>query len=94
MPSLPLIYTYCAWLFKLVVSSFVLFTFAGGNCRALITMFKLTCGDPWVDELPGTNEDGSTNYAIASFIMSYIVIAVWTVLQVSETHLQSEWTVI
>jgi hypothetical protein len=54
-------------------------------CRALITMFKLTCGDSWVDELPSTNEDGSTNYGVALFIMSYIVVAVWTILQVSKS---------
>jgi hypothetical protein len=46
-------------------------------------MFKLTCGDSWVDELPSINEDGSTNIGVAFFIMSYIVIAVWTILQVS-----------
>ncbi len=45
-------------------------------------MFKLTCGDSWVDELPSTDEGGSTNIGVAFFIMSYIVIAVWTVLQV------------
>ncbi len=46
-------------------------------------MFKLTCGDSWVDELPSTDEEGNTNVGVASFIMSYIVIAVWTVLQVA-----------
>jgi hypothetical protein len=58
---------------------------AARACRALISMFKLTCGDAWVDELPSTNEDGSTNYAVAFFIMSYIVIAVWTILQVTNS---------
>ncbi len=50
---------------------------------ALITMFKLTCCDSWVNELSSTDEKGSTNFGVASFIMSYIVMAVWTVLQVT-----------
>ncbi len=45
-------------------------------------MFKLTCGDSWIDELPSTDEEGITNFGVVGFIMSYIVIAVWTVLQV------------
>jgi hypothetical protein len=60
----------------------VYFTFACCSCRALITMFKLTCGDSWIDELPSTDEEGITNFGVVGFIMSYIVIAVWTVLQV------------
>jgi hypothetical protein len=55
-------------------------------------MFKLTCGDSWVDELPSLNEDGSTNMGAALFIMTYIVIAVWTVLQVAYLHPHSSNT--
>ena len=52
-------------------------------------MFKLTCGDSWVEELPDINEDGTVNVGACLFIMSYIVIAVWTILQVSCFFTQS-----
>ncbi len=53
-------------------------------------MFKLTCGDSWVEELPSLNEDGSINLGAACFIMSYIVMAVWTILQVDEANVDCQ----
>jgi hypothetical protein len=51
--------------------------------RAFLTVFGITAGDTWVDGVPRTEPDtGVLNYAFAMYIISYIVIANWTVLQV------------
>ena len=51
--------------------------------RGLSTMFRLTAGETWVDELAAADENGNPNFGTAFFIYSYIVIVVWILLQVS-----------
>ena len=56
----------------------------GAFDRAFITMFCITAGDTWVDEIPRISlDDSSLNYPFAIFIVTYIVVANWTVLQVT-----------
>ena len=51
--------------------------------RAFLTMFCITAGDTWVDEIPRVNpDDGTLNYQFVIFAVTYIVVANWTVLQV------------
>ena len=39
-------------------------------------------GPEQVGSLPEVNEDGTLNYAAAFFTISYVLINVWTILQV------------
>ena len=50
--------------------------------QAFITLFYVTGGDPWPEALPRANEDGSANWAVASFVMVYTVVVVWVMLEV------------
>ena len=50
--------------------------------RGLITMFRITSGEPWGDILPPTDETGAPNPGNCLFIVSYLVIVCWTLLQV------------
>ena len=50
---------------------------------AFVTMFRIAGGEPWPwDSLPAQNADGSTNYGVICFFVSYIVLVNWTLLQV------------
>jgi hypothetical protein len=56
----------------------------GSFDRALSSMFRLTAGETWIDELvPLDPETGAVNFGTSFFINSYIVIVVWILLQVS-----------
>ena len=56
----------------------------GSFYRALTSMFRLTAGETWLDELVAFNpDDGGINLTTVLFVDSYIVIAVWILLQVS-----------
>jgi hypothetical protein len=60
----------------------------GAFDRAFITMFCITAGDTWVEEIPRISlDDSSLNYPFALFVVTYIVVANWTVLQVTNTAL-------
>jgi hypothetical protein len=56
----------------------------GSFDRALTSMFRLTAGETWIDELVLLDPNTATvNYGTALFVCSYIVIVVWILLQVS-----------
>ena len=44
--------------------------------KAFTTIFYTAAGDPWPDTLPRLNDDGSTNWPVAGFILVYTVIQV------------------
>jgi hypothetical protein len=51
--------------------------------RAFLTMFCITAGDTWVEEIPRVNpDDGTLNYPFMLFSITYIIVANWTILQV------------
>ena len=50
--------------------------------RALITMFRITSGEPWTEYIPPTDETGAPLPGNCLFIVSYLVIVCWTLLQV------------
>ena len=61
----------------------------GNLSRAIISLFKIAGGDTWVGEgdpedgLPVLREDGSVNWPVGVFVISYVLIIPWTLLQVS-----------
>ena len=61
----------------------------GNLSRAIISLFKIAGGDTWVGEgdpedgLPVLREDGSVNWPVGVFVISYVLIINWTLLQVS-----------
>ena len=50
---------------------------------AFITMFRVAGGEPWPWEtLPAKESDGTTNFGVIFFFISYVVLVNWTLLQV------------
>ena len=45
-------------------------------------MFSLAAGMGWFTTLPAANEDGSLNFGVIFFVVSFVVIVNWTLLQV------------
>ncbi len=50
--------------------------------RSFVTMFRIAAGEAWVEELPGVGDDGYINLGTVIFIISYVIIVEWTLLQV------------
>lgn len=50
--------------------------------RALLALFKLVVGEPWVETIPAFGDDGSLNHAICLYVVSYVLVVTWTLLQV------------
>ena len=56
----------------------------GSFSRALTSMFRLTAGETWLDDLAAVDHDnGMINISTVLFVNSYIIIVVWILLQVS-----------
>ena len=53
--------------------------------KALITLFYVTGGDPWPEALPRVNEDGTANWVVAGFVMTFTIMVVWIILEVKES---------
>eukprot|EP00292_Cryptomonas_paramecium_P000167 CAMPEP_0113678112 /NCGR_PEP_ID=MMETSP0038_2-20120614/9720_1 /TAXON_ID=2898 /ORGANISM="Cryptomonas paramecium" /LENGTH=379 /DNA_ID=CAMNT_0000595621 /DNA_START=655 /DNA_END=1791 /DNA_ORIENTATION=- /assembly_acc=CAM_ASM_000170 len=51
--------------------------------RALVTLFKVTSGDPWPDEPRIQKEDGRVDYSVVGFQFAYTVVVLWVIVQVS-----------
>ncbi len=51
--------------------------------QAFVTMFRLTTDGGWPVSIPQYDEDGRVNWKCAAFMMSYIVVVNWVVLQVT-----------
>jgi hypothetical protein len=49
--------------------------------QAFVAMFRLTTDGNWPDSIQSHDEDGNVNWKCAIFMMSYIVIVNWVVLQ-------------
>ena len=48
-----------------------------------MTLFRVTAGMGWVDAvLPVKVSDGNINWKVAIYMISYVVVANWTLLQV------------
>jgi hypothetical protein len=54
----------------------------GAFDRAFVSMFRLTAGETWLDSLERFDENGQLNYTHAMFVLSYIILVVWVLLQV------------
>ena len=55
----------------------------GNLSVAFIELFRITAGETWVDEVPQVDEEGNVQWALGIYIMSFILICNWTLLQVS-----------
>jgi hypothetical protein len=54
----------------------------GAFDRAFVSMFRLTAGETWLESLERYDEKGQLNYTNAVFVLSYIILVVWVLLQV------------
>ncbi len=46
-------------------------------------MFRITAGETWIDGVPVVQNDGSLHKPLALFLLTYIIIVNWVLLQVS-----------
>ena len=51
--------------------------------RAFIALFRITAGETWISSLDLLDPDGSVNWDAALYILTYIMLVNWIVLQVS-----------
>jgi hypothetical protein len=49
--------------------------------RAFVSMFRIACGETWIDGLPFLDDSGDISWRSSLFICSYMVLNVWVVLQ-------------
>ena len=49
---------------------------------AFLTLFHVGAGEPWPDELPWINSDGSANWAVGGFSLTFTIIVHFVVLEV------------
>ncbi len=51
--------------------------------QAVLSLFRVTAGMGWLDQdLPMKSSDGNINWTVAVYLVSYIIVANWTLLQV------------
>jgi len=51
--------------------------------QAVLSLFRVTAGMGWADQnLPMKTSDGGINWKVAVYLVSYIIVANWTLLQV------------
>ena len=55
----------------------------GNLSVAFIELFRIAAGDTWIAEVPQVDEEGKVEWGLGIFIMSFILICNWTLLQVS-----------
>ena len=46
---------------------------------------QITCGMTWVEDIPVLDADGRTNGTLATYIISYVLLVNWGILQVLRT---------
>ena len=54
----------------------------GNLSRAIVELFRIAAGETWVEDAPQTFDDGGVNWALGVFIMSFILVFNWVLLQV------------
>jgi voltage-gated sodium channel len=51
--------------------------------RSIISMFRIAAGETWVEGSPIIAIDGTVDWQTAVFVMSFVIVVNWTLLQVS-----------
>jgi len=55
----------------------------GNLSLAIIELFRIAAGETWISEVPEADEEGNVNWGVGLYVMSFILICNWTLLQVS-----------
>ena len=55
----------------------------GNLSRGLVAMFRIAAGETWIEGVPMLRDDDSVDWATGVFVMSFVIIVNWTLLQVS-----------
>ena len=51
--------------------------------QALLTLFRVTAGMGWIDQtLPMMDADGTVDWRVTAFVVTYVIVTNWTLLQV------------
>jgi hypothetical protein len=51
--------------------------------RSIISMFRIAAGETWVEGSPIIAINGTVDWPTAVFVMSFVIVVNWTLLQVS-----------
>ncbi len=51
--------------------------------RAFVTLFQISCGMTWAENIPMIEADGTTNGRMAVYIISFVILINWVILQVT-----------
>mmetsp|Transcript_30470 Transcript_30470/g.72147 ORF Transcript_30470/g.72147 Transcript_30470/m.72147 type:complete len:423 (+) Transcript_30470:195-1463(+) len=54
----------------------------GTFARALFSLFLLMAFDKWTEDLPGFDEEGKVDFGVVIFMFSFVIIVIWTLVQV------------
>lgn len=55
----------------------------GNLSRAIISLFRIAAGETWVEGMPVLLESDEVDWALGGYIVSFIIVVNWTLLQVS-----------
>ena len=55
--------------------------------RGFVTMFRLTTDGLWPDGIPAYDDAGNVSWKCAAFMMSYVVVVNWVVLQATNIYI-------
>jgi voltage-gated sodium channel len=54
----------------------------GNLSLGIISLFRIAAGETWIESVDVADEEGNVNWGTGGFVMSYILIINWTLLQV------------
>ena len=55
----------------------------GVFARAFITLFQISCGMTWPQYIPMIDSNGHTNSTVAIYIMTFVILIDWVILQIT-----------
>ena len=62
----------------------------GNLSLAIISMFRIAAGETWIDGIPIANEDSNVDWATGAFVISFVLIVNWTLIQVHRNTFLAE----
>ncbi len=51
--------------------------------RAFVTLFQISCGMTWAQYIPMIESNGTTNGSLALYIISFVILINWVILQIT-----------
>ena len=55
----------------------------GDFSRSFLTLFQISCGMTWPQFIPMIDSNGNTNAIMAFYIMTFVILIDWVILQIT-----------